>query len=155
MSKGKSTSVALATTEGNSGVVYLEGLAKELQGLKTIAETPYKTSGTITTFGISVNIREEQNPENLTQLVGSVAAYENAVLTGRDLLGETSGPAVKFCGHLLKDIVHDVKLRKQVLASDARRKTLETLMEKSKKFMTIADEKALFEQELRAAGVTI
>lgn len=149
---GKSTGLVKSD---KSGVIYLEGLSKELQGLKTIAETPYKTSGTINSFGVSINIREEQNPEMLTQLVGSASAYETAMLNGRELLGETSGPAIKFGGHLLQDIIHDCKLRKQVLASETRRKKLEELIEKSKKFMTVEDEKALFEQELKAAGVKI
>jgi len=147
--------VALARAEGSIGIASIDLLKQELANLTIIAETPYKTSGSLEAFGQTFNIREETSVSNLELIVASALSQEDAVLRARAALEITEAKAFKFGGHLVADIITDCLLRKRIIKTDDRRKKLEVLMEKAKTFITVQDQEKMFMQELETVLTSV
>lgn len=143
--KKKNTSSALAVF--TSPVDVMQILQDELNGLKAITESAYKTSGNLDGFG---DIKNEQKIENLIRAMSSVIGRETLYNQAADVLGIESYPAFQINGGNAETWSHDIKLRIAVISHAERKAELEELLKEAKSFMTVDDQKELFMKKLQA-----
>lgn len=144
--KKKNTGSALAVF--TSPVDVMQILQDELNGLKAITESAYKTSGNLDGFG---DIKNEQKIENLIRAMSSVIGRESLYNQAADVLGISDNyPAFQINGGNAETWSHDIKLRIAVISHAERKAELEELLKEAKSFMTVDDQKELFMKKLQA-----
>src|SRR5687767_770530 len=117
---GISANLAVATTVGATVPDALEALRRELKGLKTIAETQYKTGGSGKVTNFPNSIQTETSVEQLIKMHSSVSGRAKAYDASQARLSEVAGapivaPPFKDNDATLENIESDIALRIKVL----------------------------------------
>lgn len=122
----------------------LAKLEKELESLKEVNDTCYKTSGNID----SINIKSESQISNLIKCYGSVLAREDVYHRSAKDLGLNTYPDFVLNGMSVSDIKHDIQLRMKILAHHDRKTALEKSYEEIKTFLSQQDQQLLAMQRV-------
>lgn len=146
--KKKETRLALIGKDVKVNNV-VSALEKELTGLKTITESPYKTTGT--PEGCNKSIKDMTSEAELVKAMSSILMRHKAYELAQDHLGLDTIPEFTISGYNLAAWTGDIKLRLNIIKYEERRKQLEELMNEAKSFMTKEDNYALFLQKLSSA----
>lgn len=134
----------------------LSALKAELEGLKVITGTQYKTGSDGRITGFSSTIQEETLIENLVRMhsacVGKANAYDKSLERLSSLVGAPiSAPVWKDNGASLESIEADIALRIQILSVSERKAELEALMKEAEGFLTKEDQFKMFQMKMAAA----
>lgn len=154
MSKKKSSNLGVAVIT-DSVPDAITALRKELQGLRQIAETQYKTGTSGKVEGFTSAIQDETSIDTLTKMhscaYGKAKAYDASQARLADLMeGKFTGPVFKMNGASLEDIEQDIVLRIKVLSISQRKEKLEKLISEAEQFLTDTDKFKLFQVRLKA-----
>jgi hypothetical protein len=143
-SESKSTDVAVSK-KNNNILNSLDQLKLELQNLKTITETSYKTEGIIDNYS---NIQEEKEIKNLIILHSSVRSRRDAYQQSMIELCQNEAPVFTASNYTFESITHDILLRIAVLKHADRKKTLEDLVKEGEQFLTKEHQFELYQRKL-------
>lgn len=149
----KNSNLAVATTVGTTVPDALKALKDELKGLKTIAETQYKTGSDGKVTGFPNAIQNETSVEQLIKMHSSVSGRAKAYDASQARLSEVAGgpisaPPFKDNGASLESIEEDIALRIKVLNITDRKQQLEALLKEAEGFLTKEDQFQMFQQRL-------
>jgi hypothetical protein len=125
----------------------LETLKSELNNLKSITESNYKTDGKIE--GYATGIQEETKVEKLISMYASIKLREQAYNTAAQDLGLKSYPLFKLSGNTSESIKHDVLLKIAIIEHADRKKELEQLVKEAESFMTKEDQQKIFMNKMQ------
>ena len=133
----------------------LATIEKLFDSLQKIQDTPWKTNGD---FGNGFpNIKETGGVlvpiETLITIESHAFGMDKTYTDSMIRLGYTTAPQFKHNGYPYADWHHDIKLRGAIDRQAAQYNKLKKLQEDGKKFISEAEQKALWEKEvLLAAG---
>lgn len=130
----------------------LEKLKEELNGLKAITETSYKTDGNVEGFG---NIQNETKVENLIRAWSAVKNKANAYADAANDLGLSTFPAFKIGNSTPEAINHDIKLRMAVIKHADRKAELDALVKEGEKFLTEKDQYQIYLNKVAKATASL
>ena len=116
----------------------LDVLKKELQEIKKVSGSNYRTSGNVE----GVNIKTETNVSNLIKVYGSIKVSEQAYNQAAEDLGLTTYPTYQVGGCTVEDWRKDIDLRIKIITQEDRRKELEEAIKEMEQFLTEEDRKA-------------
>jgi len=146
--KDKPTSeLALPTTSVFEGI---ELVNKQIEKLKHISDSVYKTNGKVP--GFTKNIQDETNISELIKMYSSVAgrevAYNNAAL---ELLGtEATYPVFKLEGATSADYKTDIRLRIDIINHKTRLDELTAIKKEYTELMDKQDRMKLLAKKLES-----
>lgn len=144
--KDKPTSeLALPTTSVFEGI---EAVNKQIEKLKHISDSVYKTNGKVP--GFSTNLQNETNVSELIKMYSSVAgreaAYNSAAL---ELLGsEATYPVFKLEGATSLDYKADIRLRIDIINNKTRLDELTAIKKEYTELMDKQDRMKLLAKKL-------
>ena len=153
MSKSKKpNSLALARI-GNTVPDALQALRDELQALREISETSYKTGSDGKVTGFPTAIQNETSVETLIKMHSSVAGREAAYNASQARLSVVAGgpitaPPFRDNGASFESIEADIALRIKVLNISDRKKQLEDLVKEAETFLSNEDKFEMFKKRL-------
>lgn len=147
--KNKSTEVLVVQAKDGKISVpnALEALNKKLDGIKKVQDTPYKTSGDMSSIGFG-SVKTEMLVENLVRGLSIIIAKEDAYQKAAERLGLTSVPAFNVAGGSLEDWTTDIKLRIQIIQQEETMKKLTAARDKMAKFLSEEDQKRIVLNEI-------
>ncbi len=145
MSTDKTATLAVAISSGNIPEV-LQALETKMKEYEFIQDSKWKTSGTIESF----NIKTETKIENLIKCLSICIAKETAYDKAAEAMGLSEYPAFNIGGASVEDVKADVLLRKAIIEQKETMDKLASFKEKAAKFMSEADQKALFFKEMES-----
>jgi len=116
----------------------LDVLKKELQEIKKVSGSNYRTSGNVD----GVNIKTETNIPNLIKVYGSMKVSEQAYNQAAEDLGLTTYPTYQVGACTVEDWKKDIDLRIKIITQEDRRKELEEAIKEMEQFLTEEDRKA-------------
>jgi hypothetical protein len=116
----------------------LDVLKKELQEIKKVSGSNYRTSGNVD----GVNIKNETSIPNLIKVYGSIKVSEQAYNQAADDLGLVSYPQYTAQGCTVEDWKKDIDLRIKIITQEDRKKELEEAIKEMEQFLTEEDRKA-------------
>lgn len=148
MSKAKAEAPSLEVAIRTGGIpdiiLALDAKAKQFEFIK---DSKYRTSGNLEGFG--GDIKTEKLIPNLIRaysfVLAKATAYENAA---KDL-GLTEYPVFEVGGGCIEDWKADILLRKAIIEQKENSDKLQAFREKAAKFMSEADQKAMFIEEMK------
>ena len=144
----KKAETGLTLTKGMDVPSVLQKLDEEISSLKTIVETPYKTTGNLENFG---DITKETKVENLIRAMSMVSGKEDAYNKAAVRLGLGAAyPSFSVSGGTAADWEQDIKLRIAIVQQDDKFKKLTKFKESMAKFLSEEDQKAMVVAELAA-----
>lgn len=141
---------ALKVYKDTSITPELEKIQAELEKLKAIQTTSYKTNGELD--GFAKNLQEETDIATLIKANSSVMGREKAFRESAADLGITKYPTFKIGNGTRDAWKHDIKLRIAIINTESRRKKLEELVKEAKSFMTLEDKRKIFNQQVAAVA---
>jgi len=123
------------------------------QNLQKIQETPWKTNGD---FGSGFpNIKETNGVlipiQTLIIMESQAFGMNKTYCDAMERLGFTTAPQFKHNDYPYEDWNHDIKLRSQIDRQQDQYNKLKKLQEDGKKFISEAEQKTLWEQEVQRA----
>lgn len=143
MGKKPTTAVAIAKVEDVPQVLSL--LDQEIDKLKVISESVYKTTGNLEGFG---DIKTETKIENLIRAFSSVKGREKAYDDAAKHLGLTTYPAFSISGGNAADWEKDIRLRIDVITHSDKLAKLNEYKDKMSKFLSAEDQKAMLLKDM-------
>lgn len=146
MAKKESLSLELAITNGGIPDV-MKALEAKMKEFEFIRDSKYKTSGTIDGFG---DIKNEKLIPNLIRAHSLVLAKHNAYEAAAKDLGLSTYPVFELGGGTVEDWKADILLRKAIIEQKENMDKLESFKAKAAKFMSEADQKAMFFAEMQS-----
>lgn len=137
---------ALATVDSVPEI--LKGLDAKIASLKKIVDTPYKTSGVISEFGESYDIKKITEVKQLGKIYSALLFKKEYYDKAFKELGVSTHPAFEVGGNSLEDWKHDIKLRIAIVNQDVQFKKLQEYKDRASKLMSAEDQKAMLLSEL-------
>ena len=125
----------------------LATLEERIKGIKTITDTPYKTTGNLESFG---DIKKETKVENLIRAFSSVMGRERAYGEAAKELGKTTFPQFEISGGDSEAWKHDIKLRISIIEQDETLKKLTTFKDKMTSFLSEEEQKGMLLKEMES-----
>jgi len=122
----------------------LSKLEKELENLKHISETNYRTSGIVDNTDIKTLTKES----DLIAIFGGIITREKVYNEAAKELGRTTYPIFQIGGCNTLDWKHDIDLRIQIITHEERKSNLEKAYDKMKRFLSEEDQKAIAMKEI-------
>ena len=122
----------------------LVALEKELENLKHISETNYKTAGLVD----NVDIKTLTKESDLIAIFGGIMTREKIYNEAAKELGRTTYPTFQIGGCNTSDWRHDIDLRIQIITHEERKSNLEKAYDKMKRFLSEEDQKAIAMKEI-------
>jgi hypothetical protein len=141
---GKET-LALTTTTEVPEVI--KALQAQIDELKDIETSQWKTSGNLDGFG---SIKEEKKIENLIRAYSSVKGRANAYEDAADDLGITTYPQFNINGGTVEDWKHDIQLRIAIVNHKEKLDKLKDFKAKAERFLSEEDQKKMLFNEMSA-----
>jgi hypothetical protein len=130
MSKDKEkVSTEIALQQANPLDIH-KFISSQLQALKTRQETAYKSSGNISLAGESINIKSLTNLGTLIDTTGRVLLYAELYEKAAVVLKLEKYPEVSLNGNSVENILHDLKLRADIVTMDETRSKLQKHLDK-------------------------
>ncbi len=123
----------------------LAALDAKIASLKHIEETPYKTTGTFSTFS---DVKSEMKIENLLRMAGSVIGMKESYDKGQKAVGLKAAPLFNINGGTQEDWISDIKLRIEIINHKETFDKLTAYKDKMSKFLSEADQKAMLLKEM-------
>lgn len=133
MSNKKTTALA---TIANNPLKVVTLLDQKIAEMKKIEDTKWKTSGTISAYGITIDLKTETKLENIIRVIASIQGQEQAFTKAQLSLGVKQAPAFTISGHLVEDWISDAKLRIAINNQAEELETLRKFKEKASEFIT-------------------
>jgi hypothetical protein len=143
--KKKSTALAVI---GENPMQLVQLLDQKISEMKTIEDTKWKTSGTISISGMSIDLKTETKIENLIKVNAAIRIQEEAYTESQRELGVKSAPAFTASGHLREDWKADIKLRIAIINQKEELDTLKALQSEASEFITKDEKKAAFMEKM-------
>lgn len=143
--KNKETKVTAELTVTDKIPEILSVLDEQIGKLKTIAESVYKTAGTLDGFG---DIKAETKVENLIRAYSSVKGREDAYNNAAKDLGLNQYPQFNVNGGTAADWKQDILLRIDIITHKDKLDKLNEYKEKMSKFLSAEDQKAMLLKEM-------
>ena len=134
-----------------------EGLAlisEKLKQLKSISETPYKTSGEFRfnpayTGNPPIRIFNVIDLGVLIGVLGAIKGHYDKYEDAAEILGLKEYPVFEWCGFTYEAWAHDLKLRASIISEKETREKLLRAKSKLEQFLTEEDRLAITLQELK------
>lgn len=126
----------------------LKKVEKELNNLKAVTDSPFKTGGSINIMGNKTLIKGEIEIERLIKLHGVLKGTKEVYDKSAMELGVNPCPVFNIDGYSFEDIENDIKLQINIIQYDSRKKELESLANEAKEFMTKEDKYSIFLDKL-------
>lgn len=144
MAKKETPSLEVAIRSGGIPDILaaLDAKAKQFEFIK---DSKYRTSGNLEQFG---DIKNEKLIPNLIRAYSFVLAKANAYEAAAKDLGLTEYPIFEVGGGSVEDWKSDILLRKAIIEQKENSDKVQAFREKAAKFMSEADQKAMFVKEM-------
>lgn len=152
MSKtNKNTGVAVIT-EGTSSIDAVTLIKRELDALKEITGSEFKTGGNGTVTGFPRSVQEEKDIPTLVKMYSSVtgkaAAYDAACAEISQAFPGFKAPVFKENGATPAALKADIILALKILSVKERKEFLEGLMKEAQEFISRDDKFKMFKAKL-------
>ncbi len=141
------TVATLALVEGNV-FDHLEVVKQKLAEVQKITDSVYKTPARINVGTSTVDIKTEQNVENLVVAYGIVCAKIDAVESAYTNLGITSHKVVRIDGGTKEEWTADVTLRINIINNQEKLTKLNKIKDSLTELMGKEEKAALLMNEL-------
>lgn len=128
----------------------LDFLRQELQALKTITESEYRTDGKVDSFN-GTSIKDEKNIDVLVKMASVIFTRAKAYNEAQTRLGVVEVKPFSMNGHSEDAYEADIKLRIAVLKHAERKAELEALVKEGESFLTKEDQFQMYLKKLAAA----
>lgn len=125
-------------------------LSQELAALKAVQTTSFKTGGSITLKGETVDLTKQTSIGKLIELAGNILTYKTVYGLGAEALGLEEYPEAKLSGQSLDAILHDIELQTKMVTYEDRKKKIEKALSKLSNYFTKEDKLAQDLAEIQA-----
>lgn len=150
----KKANNAVALTSSSTANDAVSAIKAQLEQLKEITGSEFKSGGKGTVQGFPNSIQDETNIENLVRMYSSVNGKENAYNNAiSDITAEFPGfkaPVFKEGGCTASALKSDIVLQAKILSVKERKEYLEGLLKKAEEFLTKEDKMKSFLAELQS-----